>query len=229
MMSYSPRTFARRVRVRCECGPTFHDLRRRAFTLVEALVVLGIIILIGGLALPGMTRWSSKYSDSAFQARLQSTVDAARAIAISNAAAVKIRVVRKSGDKEFLIAAWHSARDRRDPNTDREKTIGELDDGFTLTFEDVGADKSEAEGGTTLWTVLPDGSVSRNSDVKVRRADGATAGVSVGTWNGTVTFGPFVTDEKPWFESDGDMSPPDDVQAPVVVEEVDEQAKEPQP
>jgi hypothetical protein len=176
-----------------------------------------------------MTRWSSKYSESAFQARLQSTVDAARAIAISNAAAVKIRVVRKSGDKEFIIAAWHSARDRRDPSTDREKTIGELDDGFTLSFEDVGSDKSETEGGTTLWTVLPDGSVSRNSDVKVRRADGATAVVSVGTWNGTVTFGPFVTDEKPWFESDDDMSPPEDVQAPVVVDELDDQAKEPQP
>ena len=229
MNSHAPRTFAFRVRVRWMRGLMFRDHRRRAFTLVEALVVLGIIILIGGLALPGMTRWSSKYSDSAFQSRMQNSIDAARAIAISNAAAVKIRLVRKSDTNEFLIAAWHSSRDRRDPSTDREKTVGGLDEGFSLVVDDAGADKSDSEAGTTLWTVLPDGSVVVSSAVKVRRADGALAPVKVGTWNGTVSFGSFESDDQPWFESDKDSKTREVVESPKDAESTRDSREDSQP
>lgn len=210
----TPRTFCTGVRVRLPRGWSSVEHRMRAFTLVEALVVLAILILIGGLALPGLTTWSSKYSESAFESKLQTAIDSARAIALSNSSAVKIRIEKSSGKSDRLVAAWHSSRHREDPVTDRMKSLNELDEAFSIVIQDLGSSKSASDSQLTLWTVLPDGSMTGKSGVTVRRGDGATAPVAVSMWSGKVKLGAFVTENRPWFESDDaaeSQRPSDDV------------------
>jgi type II secretory pathway pseudopilin PulG len=95
-----------------------------AFTLIEVVVSLAIVVALGLLILPGLLNWSGSASDGAVVDEVQAAVDSARAIAIESGVPVNL-TVRMGVSHDALTARWGVAQP---PADERENGPGgELD------------------------------------------------------------------------------------------------------
>ena len=146
--------------------------RRRAFTILEVLLVMAIIIIIMAVAYPSMEAW---WGDSRVQAAADEVRGAwAEARARSIDAGIPYRFAVKPNQEQYRIAPdlaehWEGIAESEQDSDDGKIMVGSLPRNIFFRLD---SEAMETAGGwRTVATFLPDGTCKDDARI-VLRADG---------------------------------------------------------
>jgi len=163
-------------------GPTRSSStgERRAFSLIELVVVMGIIGIVTVIAIPTMSGSSSHHRAEAARRRLMADLDLVRAQAGAASEHRGVRINAASESYEFMVPDDPSPRSVRrvglsDPGIGAEIGGVALPDDDTIWFDGFGVAAAPAEvrvgTGRAWWRVTVDAGTGR---LDAARADGAS-------------------------------------------------------
>lgn len=181
--------------------------RNRAFTLIELMIVIAIVLALSGLALAGglFTSGDRVIGDS--EKGLSASIDEARAMAIRQDWPVRlVALARDEGPTLISAEAWpRSVSGEIDSETgfeDEEEASGTVlyelprglgiapDDGMSGLPHETDIFLSAEPVPTTLVDVYPDGRVSIGSSDWVLTFDERTFAPILDAWTGLLRFEP---------------------------------------
>ncbi len=174
----------------------------RAFTIIEVLIVLALLIAIGALSIPPVWRWVEDYRFRESLARFDSAMDSCRAVAqrrgevlavsaaeVNGIVRVESRGVARRPVDELEVELVESGAE--EPATLRFR----FPRGFRLAVDEGGSagfvpgagesDETQAAG-REFALLLPDGTAASGDRLLVTDVHGRRAEVAVDRWSGEV-------------------------------------------
>jgi len=196
---------------------------RRAFTLIELMIVVAVMVVIGGLVVVSGFRWNDADRINAAQHGISSAILEARAAALESGVPVSVSLIERDDGSSYLAMSPTRAEGGDEVESEEEPqptALYELPSKLTIaaapegnsgslphetdfgSFEQSYSDSSELP----LVLALPDGRAMLAAEPWQLDADGSRLEPRLETWTGQLEFSPVQDDE---FGSP-DRSAPDD-------------------
>ena len=145
-----------------ETGQT--DFRRRAFTLIELILVMALLVIITSLAVPAMARFVRGQALDSESRRLLALVHAAQSRAVSEGMPMMLWIDPKNG-------AYGMAAETSGQNGDPKAENLSVDSTLQIAVLSSGAGTQTTFHNLPAIRFLPDGTVAENSPPKVQLVD----------------------------------------------------------
>jgi type II secretion system protein H len=145
-----------------------NDFRRRAFTLIELILVLALLVIITSIAVPAMSKFIRGRALGSEARRLMALMHAAQSRAVSEGAPMMLWIDEK-GDA-YGLSAETSGR-----NGDAKAEDLSVDSTLQISVLNVGTGAQTTFNSLPAIRFLPDGTVDENSPQTLELADSAGA------------------------------------------------------
>jgi type II secretion system protein H len=144
-----------------------NDFRRRAFTLIELILVLALLVIITSIAVPSMSRFIRGRALDSESERLMALTHMAQSRAVSEGMPMMLWINAPQG--EYGLSAETSGK-----NGDPQAEDMTLDGTLTMAVMNAGPGRQTAFKNLPAIRFLPDGTIDENSPqiVQLMDADG---------------------------------------------------------
>jgi type II secretion system protein H len=141
-----------------------NDFRRRAFTLVELILVLALLVIITSIAVPAMARFIRGRALGAESRRLMALMHAAQSRAVSEGAPMMFWIDAKND-------AYGVSAETSGPNGDPAAENLTVDSTLQISVAGIGTGAQTTFNNLPAIRFLPDGTVDENSPQTLELVD----------------------------------------------------------
>lgn len=141
-----------------------NDFRRRAFTLIELILVLALLVIITSIAVPSMSKFIRGRALDSEARRMMALLHAAQSRAVSEGSPVMLWLDDKTG-------AYGMAAETSGPNGDANAEELAVDSTLRLTVVNLGAGAQTTFNNLPAIKFLADGTIDENSPQALQLVD----------------------------------------------------------
>ncbi|RNC81517.1 MAG: hypothetical protein ED559_06915 [Phycisphaera sp.] len=183
--------------------------RGRAFTVIELLIVVALMLAVGCLVIVSGFAWSEKERVEAAEKGISASVEEARAMALRLGRPVRLVATSyDTGSTRLSLEPWEDAFDsdqlESDETSSKAQAIYELPDGLSIAHSEEGDSFFPHETDVfvqaesvpiSLLDVYPDGQAKLSDELWQLESAGAVHVPSLDSWAGTLRFEAVELDE----------------------------------